>query len=233
MLAATSKGQGEVGHVESSANSFGRMTLLLRHTARSNRARVRRDAVAIFAAMRFLVDRIKGHLHNEIASEQLAIKGRTTMRSHMGLALGLSSLCLALVAAPANATVSSRASNYLFLCDGTNKTITLTFSGFTAGSTVNILGGELSLFENRGGVQYNIMRVQGDPTKQVVTLTLSDNRAQTMFPGVGFSPPSFPTATIPATIPATGNLIITVDGACNGGTGQTQGLATIWLYNNP
>jgi hypothetical protein len=156
------------------------------------------------------------------------------MRSHMRLTMGLSLLCLAFAATPGNATISSRSANYLFLCDGTNKTITLTFGGFAVGSTVNIVGGELSLFENRGGVQYNIMRVQGDAFKQIVTLTLSDNRAQTMFPGigwvVGFGNVS---ATVPAIIPATGNLIITVDGACNGGTGQTQGLATIWLLTPP
>src|SRR5215216_4392822 len=81
--------RGEVGHGESSANSFGRMTLLLRHTARSNRARVRRDAVAIFAAMRFLVDRIKGHLHNEIASGQLARKGRTAYAESYGACSGI------------------------------------------------------------------------------------------------------------------------------------------------
>src|SRR5215211_2915437 len=153
----------------------------------------------------FWLTELKDIYTMKIASGQLARKGRTAMRSQMGLALGLSSLCLALVAAPANATVSSRATNYLFLCDGTNKTVTLTFGGFTAGTTVNILGGELSLFENRGGVQYNIMRVQGDPTKQIVTLTLSDNRAETMFPGAGIAPTSdgFTTATVQATIPAT------------------------------
>jgi hypothetical protein len=72
------------------------------------------------------------------------------MRTHLGLALGLSSLCLALVATPANATVASRATNFLFACDGTNKTTTFTFGGFAVGSTQNVLGGEIALFENRG-----------------------------------------------------------------------------------
>ena len=154
------------------------------------------------------------------------------MRSHLGLALGLSSLCFALVAAPASATVSSRATNFLFPCDGTNRTVTFTFGGFAAGSTQNVLGAELSIFENRGGIQYVIMRVQGDPEKQIATTTLTDNKGQTIFSGEGVVGAALVTATMTAIIPASGNLVVTVDGACSGG-GQTQGLATIWLLNNP
>jgi hypothetical protein len=154
------------------------------------------------------------------------------MRSHLGFALGLSSLCFALVAAPANASVSSRAANFLFPCDGTNRTVTFTFGGFAAGSTQNILGGELSIFENRGGLQYVIMRVQGDPAMQLATVTLSDNRGQTVFSGEGVVGAALVTATMTAIIPPSGNLLVTVDGACSGG-GQTQGLATLWLLIDP
>src|SRR5215208_5150054 len=105
------------------------------------------------------------------------------MRRHLRLALGVSSLLFAFVATPANATVASRATNFLFTCDGTNKTLTLTFGGFAPGSTQNVLGGELSIFENRGLIQYVILRVQGDPTNQIATVTLSDNRGQTVLPG--------------------------------------------------
>jgi hypothetical protein len=156
------------------------------------------------------------------------------MRRHIGFALAFSSLWFAFVATPANATVTSRASTFLFTCDGSNKTVTFNFGGFAVGSTQLVLGGELAIFENRGALQYVIMRVQGDATKQLVTVTLSDNRAQTMFPGAGIAPlgNGSASATIPATIPASGNLVVTVDGAC-GGTGQTQGVATIWLLSNP
>jgi hypothetical protein len=76
------------------------------------------------------------------------------------------------------------------------------------------------------------MRVQGDPEKQIATTTLSDNKGQTIFSGEGVIGAQIVTATIAAIIPASGNLVVTVDGACGGG-GQTQGLATIWLLNNP
>jgi hypothetical protein len=154
------------------------------------------------------------------------------MTSQLRTLLGLSVLGFAFVATPANATIASRATNFLFACDGLNKTVTFSFPGFTAGTTQNILGGEIALFENRGLVQYVIMRVQGDAQKQIATVTLSDNKGQTMFSGLGIVTATFVTGTVPAIIPATGNLVITVDGAC-GGTGQTQGLATIWLLNNP
>jgi hypothetical protein len=137
-----------------------------------------------------------------------------------------------LAATPANATISSRATNFLFACDGTNKTVTFSFPGFAVGSTQEILGGEIALFENRGLVQYVIMRIQGDPNKQIATVTLSDNKGQTLFSGEGVAGGGIVTATIPALIPASGNLVVTVDGAC-GGTGNTQGLATVWLLSNP
>jgi hypothetical protein len=158
------------------------------------------------------------------------------MRNSAPLVLGLSALGLGLAVSSADAGITSRVTNFLFTCDGTNKTINITATGFAANSTQGVLGAEITLFENRGGLQYVLLRAQGDPQKQVTSLGKDDSRSQVVFSGQGFVgfPPAFAaSATIPATANAAGNIPFTIDGACNGGFGQVQGNVTIWFLVTP
>jgi hypothetical protein len=83
------------------------------------------------------------------------------MRSRLQTVLGLAAFCFGFAATSAQA-LESRNTNFLFMCDGTNKTIN--FNAGTLGVSITrfVVGVELSLFENRGGLQYVILRAQGD-----------------------------------------------------------------------
>jgi hypothetical protein len=139
------------------------------------------------------------------------------MRNHLRTALWLSAFC-GLAVSSANAS-ESRNTNFLFTCDGTNKTISFTASNLGNSVTRFIQGSEISLFENRGGLQYVILRAQGNPTKQLLTLGGRDNSRSDQYEGF-----------IPVTTSATGTLTFTIDGACNGGFGQVQGNVTVWFF---
>jgi hypothetical protein len=142
-------------------------------------------------------------------------KRRSTMSSTLRLVVGLFGLGLATMPADAG---SSRSANFLFACDGTNKTANLSLSGFPANTAQFILGGEVTLFENTGGLQYVILRGEGNPQKQVLSLSKTDNTGR-----IGL--PTF----YQVAANAAGNVAVTVDGACNGGTGQIQGNVTIYF----
>jgi hypothetical protein len=88
-----------------------------------------------------------------------------------------------------------------------------------AAATRFIQGAEISLFENRGGLQYIILRAQGNPNVQLLTMGLADNRVFRDFTGF-FSVPN-----------VGGTIQFTIDGACNGGTGQIQGIVTIAFFS--
>ena|SRR2546423_5277436 len=140
------------------------------------------------------------------------------MSSHLRTALGVSAF-VGLAATAANAA-ESRNTNFLFTCDGTNKTINFVTTGGLGNSVTRLIqGAEISLFENRGGLQYVILRAQGDPNKQLLTLGGVDNSRSNQFTGF-----------IPFTTSATGTLTLTIDGACNGGFGQVQGNVTVWIF---
>jgi hypothetical protein len=124
-------------------------------------------------------------------------------------------LCLAVM--PANAG-SSRSANFLFTCDGTNKTIFLNLGGFPANTAQFILGGEVTLFENRGGLQYVILRGQGDPQKQVLSLSRTDDTGRIALPTF-----------YQVAANAAGVVTVTIDGTCNGGFGQVQGNVTVYF----
>jgi hypothetical protein len=140
------------------------------------------------------------------------------MRNHLRTALWLSAFCCGLAASSANAS-ESRNTNFLFACDGTNKTLTFTFGALGNSVTRFIQGSEISLFENRGGLQYVLLRAQSDPNKQLLTLGGRDNSRSDQYQGF-----------IQVTTSATGTVIFTIDGACNGGTGQIQGNVTVWFF---
>ena len=134
--------------------------------------------------------------------------------------LGMSALCVGLAATTANAA-ETRNGNFLFTCDGTNKTTTFTASGL--GNSVNrfIQGAEVTLFENRGGLQYIILRAQADPNKQLLSLGSADNSRSRDY---NFS-------TFVVLTSATGTVTFTIDGACNGGFGQVQGNFSIIFFS--
>jgi hypothetical protein len=141
------------------------------------------------------------------------------MLNHLRTVLGVSAFCLGLAAIAASAS-ETRNSNFAFTCDGTNKTVSFTASGLGNNTNRFIQSAEVALFENRGGLQYVIVRAQGDPNKQLVTLAGSDNSRSNQFTGF-----------YQLTTSATGTVTFTVDGACNGGFGQVQGLVTIGFFS--
>src|SRR5262249_60910247 len=83
------------------------------------------------------------------------------MWNRLALTLGLSSLCFAL-ATPADASLSSRIRNFTITCIGLNQTASIDFTGFPAASVQHILRGEVTLFENHGGVTFILVRAQGE-----------------------------------------------------------------------
>ena len=151
-----------------------------------------------------------------------------SVRRYMVAALAALGFAFAVV--PGNAISVSRETTFLFTCDGTNKTININATGFPIGSTQLVAAAEITLFENRGGLQYIILRAQGDPNKQLLSLGSADTRAQIVYSGFVFIPPGTNTnALISTTANAAGNVPLTIDGACNGGFGQVQGTVTVWF----
>jgi hypothetical protein len=142
--------------------------------------------------------------------------------------LASSLVCCGLAVTSVNAS-ESRNTNFLFACDGQNKTVTFTASNLGNNVTRFIQGAEISLFENRSAItngvellalQYILLRAQGDPTKQLLTLGSREPGARNQFTGF-----------IQVTTSATGTVNFTIDGACNGGFGQIQGNLTIWFFS--
>jgi hypothetical protein len=142
------------------------------------------------------------------------------MSNHLRTVLGVSAFCFGLAATAANAA-ETRNTNFLFTCDGTNKTITVTLANLGNSTTRFVQAAELILFENRGGLQYVILRAQGDPNKQLAILGSADSRAYNVYISSLF----------PVTTSATGTTTVTIDGACNGGFGQVQGNVTIFFFS--
>jgi hypothetical protein len=142
--------------------------------------------------------------------------------------LASSLVCCGLAVTSVNAS-ESRNTNFLFACDGQNKTVTFTASNLGNNVTRFIQGAEISLFENRSAItngvellalQYILLRAQGDPTKQLLTLGSREPGARNQFTGF-----------IQVTTSATGTVNFTIDGACNDGFGQIQGNLTIWFFS--
>lgn len=102
------------------------------------------------------------------------------MLTHLRTLAGVSALCFGLAATAANAS-ESRSSTFLFTCDGTNKTTNFTVSGLGNNTTRFVQSAEVALFENRGGLQYVIVRLNGDPNKQLVTMGSADNSRSNQF----------------------------------------------------
>jgi hypothetical protein len=147
------------------------------------------------------------------------------MSNHLRRALALSALCFGLAAAPANA-LTSRSTNFLFGCEGLAKHVNLNFGNFGVGSAQEVLGAQIALFDNktegasgRSAIQYIILRVGGDPQKQLLIMGILQNSAQALFPFDGYQ----------VNADAQGQVLITLDGACNGGFQQIQGNVTVFF----
>jgi hypothetical protein len=159
------------------------------------------------------------------------------MSKHLHSVLGLSAFCGALAVMPANAATTSRVTNFLIQCDGTNKTVTLNFPGFLPNINQFVVGAEITLFENRGGLQFLLLKANGDAQRQILSIGIGENRAQVIFPTQLGPYPGFGGALLFGSIIATGNaqgiVPFTIDGACSGGFGQVQGNVTVWFAAGP
>jgi hypothetical protein len=142
------------------------------------------------------------------------------MLRHLRTVLGVSAFCFGLAATSATAA-ESRVGNFLFTCDGSNKTINFTAANLGNNVTRFVQGADISLFENRGGLQYIILKAQNDPTKTLLTLGFSDNSRSR----------DYTFSVFPVTTSATGTVTFTIDGACNGGFGQIQGNLVLVFVN--
>ena len=132
--------------------------------------------------------------------------------------LASSAFCLGLAMSSANAA-ETRSANFLFACDGTNKLVTLTLGSLGVSTTRFIQHAEVILFENNGGLQYII--VNADPVKQLASLGKGDvSRTH-----------AFIASLVPVPTTAAGTITITINGACNPGAGQIQGLLTLDFFS--
>jgi len=138
--------------------------------------------------------------------------------THLRTVLCVSALSFGLAATAANAS-ETRNTNFLFACDGTNKTITFSATGLGNAASRFIQGAEISLFENHGGLQYIILRAQGNANFQLLTMSTADNRVFRDFTGF-FSVPN-----------VGGTIQFTIDGVCNSGAGQIQGVVTVAFFS--
>jgi hypothetical protein len=140
--------------------------------------------------------------------------------------LGLATVCSALAVMPANA-VSTRIANFLFQCNGQSQTTSFNFGALPPNTNLLIVATELVLFENQGGLQFVLLSVNGDRTRQLATMGLPATARQAGGGDHVFNQSPYGLAS--ATTNATGQVRIQVDGACNGGFGNLQGTATVWF----
>jgi hypothetical protein len=122
---------------------------------------------------------------------------------------------------------TSRISNFLFACNGQNQSTSFTFGSLPTNTTVLVTAAELVLFENRGGLQYVLLSVNGDRSKQLANMGLPASAGKPGGGGHIFNASEYGLAS--ATTDGTGQVRIQVDGACNGGFGNLQGTATVWF----
>lgn len=140
--------------------------------------------------------------------------------------LGVAAVWLGLTVMPANA-VQTRIFNFLFACDGTNKSVPLTATTLPASTTLLIVATELVLFENQGALQYVLVAPNGDRTKQLANMGLPPSARQSGGGDHVFNQSPYGLASV--TSNAAGNVSIAIDGACNPGFGQVQGTVTMWF----
>jgi hypothetical protein len=122
---------------------------------------------------------------------------------------------------------TSRLSNFLFPCNGQIQTTSFNFGALPPNTDLLIVATELVLFENQGGLQFVLLSVNGDRTRQLATMGLPATARQAGGGDHVFNQSPYGLAS--ATTDGTGQVRIQVDGACNGGFGNLQGTATVWF----
>ncbi len=146
------------------------------------------------------------------------------MFKNLRVILGLSALCVGLAVISAAYAASSRIGNTGqndLPCTGLNQTSTVTLTGFPASSTQNVFAAEIFTFERPTNLQYIFVRLQGDPTKELIGLgSGAESRAFNRLSE--FTP-------IPVTANASGNVVVQVDAACVGAGLRIQATVTVWF----
>ena len=129
---------------------------------------------------------------------------------------------------------TARIANFLFGCDGTNKRFQFAAGNggpsnphLPAFSSILIVGGEITLFENNGGLQYVLLAAEGDRTRQIANMGLvssarSPGGAQHIFN-------AHIRSAIPVIVDFSGQVLLQADGACDPGFGRMQGSFTVWF----
>jgi hypothetical protein len=158
------------------------------------------------------------------------------MWKRLQFTLALSALCVGLAVIPANASVFSRSANFLFACDGANKTVLFTLSGLGASQNRGIVGSQIALFENSAGLQYLLLRAQ---QTQLLTMGQATTNQTVIFSGVGqVGSQAAGTLTqifggVNVVTDASGNVTFEIEAACNPTAAQVQGIATVWFFSVP
>ena len=122
---------------------------------------------------------------------------------------------------------TSRVSNFLFPCNGQAQTTSFNFTALPPNADLLIVATELVLFENQGGLQFVLLSVNGDTSKQLANMGLPASARKSGGGGHIFNASEHGLAS--ATTDGTGQVRIQVAGACSGGFGNLQGTATVWF----
>jgi hypothetical protein len=139
------------------------------------------------------------------------------MWTRLPLILVLLAFGVVLAVMPADAG-SSRFFSAGIVCDGANKHFDFLAAGFPASSAQFTLGAEVTAIDPRGALLYVVIRGQGDEKKQILSIGPGTTHA-------GFAMPTF----YQVTADASGQVLITIDGACTAGAGLVQAIVTIYF----
>ena len=134
-------------------------------------------------------------------------------------ALAMSAVCFGMTLGLAHAS-ETRQSDFAIPCDGTNKTVSFTFTGLGAASTRFVQSAEISLFENPAASQYVLVGATNPAglTDMLATLGRGEVSRTNQFTG-------FYSLTNNG-----GSIIFSVSGSCIG-AGQIQGIVVIGFFS--
>ena len=134
-------------------------------------------------------------------------------------ALAMSAVCFGMTLSLANAS-ETRQSSFVIPCDGTNRTVILTFGNLGTASTRFVQSAEVSLFENPGALGYLMLGATNSAGLTDVFATLGTGEVSRTNQYTGFY--SLPNSA--------GNITFSISASCVGG-GQVQGLVVIGFFS--